>query len=312
MLSASSDLGVDAELSEPASHLRDRLSDVDLPLRCSTRDQVIEFSESLRMQGRERKVLQLLAEFLDSEAMSQRGIDVERLLGDAALLLSRHRSEGPHVVEAVGEFDHQHTEISGHGHEHLAHSGRLLGLPGVEPDPLELRDPIDDCRDVRSELRLNLREAQLGVFYRVMQKGGRQRDLVESDLSNDSCDGERVVDVALSARPGLSPVGVRGNAVRARHHLDWSLRVVPSIHGEDRREFARSEMLVVSAPWEDAIDGRHVSTPPGSPPAGRRAPRVHREQATPPRTPDRRRRPRVPPLTGRSLRPCRPSRAHHR
>src|SRR5207248_1737819 len=58
--------------------------------------------------------------------MAEGGVDVERLLGDLAGLLGRQVVERPHVVEAIGQLDHQHAQVARHRHQHLA---EVLGLP---------------------------------------------------------------------------------------------------------------------------------------------------------------------------------------
>ena len=72
-------------------------------------------------------------------------------LGDALLLPRRHRGDRAHVVEAVGQLDDEDPQVLGHGHQHLAHGGGLLGLLGVELDPVELGDAVDDGGHVAAE-----------------------------------------------------------------------------------------------------------------------------------------------------------------
>ena len=156
MLAAAGDLGLDAEFGEPGPHLGQRLGEVDVALGCPRADEVVEFGEALRVQRGERQVLQLLLQLLHPEAVRQRRVDVERLLGDALLLVDRHRGDGAHVVEAVGELDDEHPQVLGHRHEHLAHRGGLLLLARVEADPLELGDAVDDRRHLGPEVAVDV------------------------------------------------------------------------------------------------------------------------------------------------------------
>ena len=91
-------------------------------------DQVVEFGEALGMQRGERQVFELLLQLLHAEAVGQRRVDVEGLLGDPLLLLERHRGERAHVVQPVGELDDEDPQVLGHRHQHLAHRGGLLLL----------------------------------------------------------------------------------------------------------------------------------------------------------------------------------------
>ncbi len=65
----------------------------------------------------------------------ERGIDVQRLLGDAAARLRRHEVERAHVVQAVGELDQQHADVVGDGEQQLA---QVLGLLGFARHEVEL------------------------------------------------------------------------------------------------------------------------------------------------------------------------------
>ena len=105
---------------------------------------LLDLGVALGVEGGEGQVLELPLDLLDAEPVGQRGVDVEGLLGGAALLPLGHHRQGPHVVQAVGQLDDQHPPVVGHGHQHLAHGGRLLGLLGVELEPVELGHPVDD------------------------------------------------------------------------------------------------------------------------------------------------------------------------
>ncbi len=100
-------------------------------------------------------------------------VDVEGLLRGALLLPLRHGGDGPHVVQPVGQLDEQDPWVLGHGDEHLAHGRGLLGLLGVEADPLQLGDAVDDGRHRRAEVGLEVGEVDAGVLDRVVQQGGR-------------------------------------------------------------------------------------------------------------------------------------------
>ncbi len=83
--------------------------------------------------------------------MSQRRIDVEGLLSGPSLLPLRHHRDRPHVVEAVGQLDHEDAPVARHRDQHLADGGGLLSLLRVELEPVELGDPVDDPRHLGPE-----------------------------------------------------------------------------------------------------------------------------------------------------------------
>ena len=59
----------------------------------------------VRIEFPERKILELLAHLVHAHAGSERRVNVDRLLSDAAALLRRHVADGAHVVQPVGELD---------------------------------------------------------------------------------------------------------------------------------------------------------------------------------------------------------------
>ena len=77
--------------------------------------------------------------------------------------------QGAHVVESIGQFDDQDPKVLGHRHEHLAHAGRLLVLPGVEAQPVQFGDPVDDRRHLGAEVALQVLQVDPGVFDGVVE-----------------------------------------------------------------------------------------------------------------------------------------------
>ena len=166
----------------------------------------------------------------------------------------RHAGDRAHVVEPVGELDHQDPEVLGHCHQHLAHGGCLLRLARVELDPLELGDTVDQPRHLGAEVLLDVGQRDLGVLHRIVQQGRRQRHVVEPDVGHDRFHRQRVVDVALTARPGLRVVCLGSHVVGAIDDVDARLGMTSPVHGEQRCQLGRRRRLVVASPRENAID----------------------------------------------------------
>ena len=90
VLRPAGDLGVDAQLGQPVAHLLEHLGEVEVALGRPGGDHVVDLGVALRVQGGEGEVLELLLDVLHAEAVGQRRVDVERLLGGALLLPLRH------------------------------------------------------------------------------------------------------------------------------------------------------------------------------------------------------------------------------
>ncbi len=214
------DLRLDAGFGKARPHDGEDLGELDLAPRSAGRHHLGDLGETLWVQGLKGEVLELPLDLLDPEAMRQGGVDVAGLLGGTALLPLRHHRQGPHVVQPVRELDDEHPPVARHGDEHLAHRRGLLGLLGVETEPVELGDPVDDRRHGGAELLLDLGEGDPGVLDGVVQQRRGGADGVEAEIGDDRRDRDRVGDVRLTRKPVLALMGLGGISVGAPHELE--------------------------------------------------------------------------------------------
>ena len=202
-------------------------------------DHVVDLGVAARVQRGEGEVLELLLQVLHAEAVGQRRVDVDGLAGDALLLPVRQRGEGPHVVEPVGQLDDDDPQVAGHRHQHLAHRRGLLLLLGVELQPLELGDAVDQVGHRRAEVALDVGEGEPGVLDRVVQEGGGEGDVVEAEVGDDRGHRERVGDVGLTGLAALAAVGVVGDLVGPGDERRRRLGVPRPVHLEQRGDLDR-------------------------------------------------------------------------
>ena len=102
------------------------------------------------------------------------------------LLLLAEVLDRAHVVEPVGELDQDHADVLRHRHDHLAVVLGLGLLAALERDPRQLRDALDELRDLVAELGAELVELGLGVLDDVVQERRGDRLLVEVELARRS------------------------------------------------------------------------------------------------------------------------------
>ncbi len=86
----------------------------------------------VRLQVLEGEIFQLAADFAHAEAVRDGRIDFDGLAGDALAALGAEVAERPHIVQAVGQLDHDDADILHHGQQHLAEALRLAVLGGEE------------------------------------------------------------------------------------------------------------------------------------------------------------------------------------
>src|SRR5262249_28088627 len=92
------------------------------------RDFPLQREKRLRLKVAEGKILEFAPDEAHAEAMRYRRVNVERFAGDALLTRRLKEFERPHIVKAVGEFDHDDADIVDHRQEHLADVFSLAGL----------------------------------------------------------------------------------------------------------------------------------------------------------------------------------------
>ena len=112
--------------------------------------------------------------------------------------------------------------------------------------PLELGDAVDDRGDLGAEVALDVGEGDLGVLDRVVQQRGGERDLVETEVGDDPGDGQRVVDVALTAACASGAVRFGGRLVGAVDRGHRRLRVPAPVRREQRASARRPSRAVAA------------------------------------------------------------------
>ena len=171
-------------------------------------ERALEHAVALRVERAEAEVLELELHGVQAEPLGERGVDVERLARDGAAPLGRHRADGAHVVQAVGELDEDDAQVAHHREQHLAERFRLRLLAALELDLVELGDAVDDLRDVRPEARRELVLGDRRVFDDVVQDRRHDGVGVDAQLREDLGGGHRMGDVGLARLASLSAVGL--------------------------------------------------------------------------------------------------------
>ena len=193
-----------------------RLRDVALAIGAALGDHRLDLLVLARMQRLEREILELPLERVDAEAVRERRVDLERLLRLLDLLLLAEVLDRAHVVQPVRELDQDHADVLGHRDDHLAVVLRLRLLAALELDPRQLRDALDEPRDLVAELGAHVVDVRLRVLDDVVQERGRDRLLVEPELRADARDADGMLDERRAGAPLLALVRGGGERERAR------------------------------------------------------------------------------------------------
>ena len=243
------------------NHLPDEL----LALGVALRDEILDLGVQLRLQHRERKVFELGLHRLDAEPVSERRIDLERLLSLALGGVGSDEAPGARVVKSVGELDHQHADVFRHCDDHLAHGLCLRRLAVLHL--VEFGDAVDKHRDLFAELSGQLVERVVGVFDGVVQKRSGNRHRGNAEFCKNLCDRNRVGDVGLAAATFLAAVCPLSHGIGAFNHREVGFGPAAA-HGTDQlihrtrstsaREDARHQTPQRNAVLRTCFVARHV------------------------------------------------------
>ena len=136
-------------------------------------------------------------------------------------------------METIRELDQDDPDVLGHREEHLADVLGLLLFMAVGAELRELRDPVDELGDLRTEAFLDVGQAVLGVLGHVMEQGRLDGDGIDPELGQDLGRGDRVGRVWLTGRATLAGVRLDGEIERTVDRVRVGVGVVL---GEGRQE----------------------------------------------------------------------------
>jgi hypothetical protein len=164
----------------------------------------------------ERQVLQFVLHLVHADALGQRGVDLQRLAGDALALLDvADVVEGLHVVQAVGQLHQQDPNVLGHGEDELAEVLGVLGVVGLQLDARQLGDAVDQPRDLLAEEMLDLLEGCLGILDRIVEQRRDDGGAVQLHLGQDAGDLEGMAEIGVAGGPLLGAVGLHRKNIGA-------------------------------------------------------------------------------------------------
>ena len=211
VLGAAVDGRFDLVVRHQLLELRDQVPQVAFPSRCLLRHQIRDLRVDLGFDGLEGQVLQFPLHGVHAQPMGQRGEDVEGFRGDPDLFVGAEKTDGPHVVKTVREFDHQDPHLLGGGHDHLPDGFRLRGFPVGHL--VQFRDPVDHPGHLVGELLTQLLEGVLGVLDGVVQQSSDQHGFGHAQLCEDGGHRQRVGDVGITGLAFLPPVQLLRRAI---------------------------------------------------------------------------------------------------
>ena len=168
----------------------------------------------LRIELREGQRLQLGLHRVHADAFGERRVDLHRLARDPAAPLGvLHEMQRAHVVQPVGQLHQQHADVAADRQHQLAEILRLLGAVGLQLQPGQLGDAIDQPGDLAAEPRLDLRQLDRRILDHVVQQPGGDRGGIQPIARQDVGHRERMRDVGIAVVAALRAVRPLGQRI---------------------------------------------------------------------------------------------------
>ena len=164
-----------------------------------------------RVQVLEGQLLQLLGDAVHADGAGERRVDVQRLTRNPLPLLGLGDVvERAHVVQAVRQFDHQHTDVLGDGQDEAAQVLGLTRVIAVHLQAGELGDAFNQLRHLLAEAFGDVGAGGDRVLDHVMEHGGDNGGGVEPVVGQDARHLDRVGEVGIARGPELTAVHPHG------------------------------------------------------------------------------------------------------
>ena len=133
-------------------------------------------------------------------------------------------------METVRQLNEHDAHIADHRQKHLAQAFNL-GIAAVRRqachlgDADQLGDAIHQAGDLRPELLGQIRHFRRRVLDYVVQQRCGHRAGVQTQVSQDTRDGQGVLDVGFAGLASLTLVGSRGHVVGVPHQRNILWRI---------------------------------------------------------------------------------------
>ena len=180
----------------------------------------LQLEESLGLEIAEGEIFEFAADQAHAEAIGDGGVNIESLAGDALLAVGIEKFERAHIVEAVGELDHDDADVIDHGEQHFADVFGLASFGGEQIETADLGGAFDEAGDVGAEYFGDRGERNFGVFDDVVEQSGAERDDVELHVREEVRNFDGMREERLAGKAGLRFVLLGGEIVGAAEKVE--------------------------------------------------------------------------------------------
>ena len=168
----------------------------------------------------EREIFELRFDAIQTQPVGKGRKDVKRFAHNLILSRRRHRIEGAHVVESVGDFHQDDANVVAHGEENLLERLRLHRSAVAEDATAHFCHPFDNVRHLFAKEIGDIFAGIVGILHHIVQQsranGGRSHTHL---LTHHLRHGNGVEDVQFSTSASHTTVGSFRKVERFGDHL---------------------------------------------------------------------------------------------
>ena len=166
-----------------------------------------------------RQFLQLAVDFVQTQAVRNRAVNVQGLLRNAAPFGARHVAHSAHIMGTVGQLDEDDAHIARHGQQHFAKGLGLVFFTRGKAEFVQLGQSIDQFGHRRAKALYQFHLGHAAVFHGVVQERSHQGRRIEFPVSALGGHRYRVRNVRGAAAAQLAQMGLVGKTVGLAHLL---------------------------------------------------------------------------------------------
>ena len=159
---------------------------------------VLYLGISVRIEIVEGKVLKLLLYRHDTEAVSDRSVDIHSFKGGITLFVEGAVLESTHIMETVAELDYHNSDVLRHSKKYLADILSLLFLTAEYRDLAEFCNTVNEVSNVLTEALFKVVEGSVCILNNIVKERRTDSVCIHAEFKEDICYCQRMYDISLT------------------------------------------------------------------------------------------------------------------
>ncbi len=180
------------------------------PFLLSLTNSLLEKLIILRMESFENMIFKFGFEFIHTQTMGKRCVNIPGFQSNSPLSCIRHMFKRPHIMKTVSQFNQQHSNIFSNTQKHSAKIFSLLMLPAVKFNIGDLSNAFDKISDLTAEAFFYILLCIFSILDNVVQKSASQSYCIHTHFTKNQSSLIGMLKKWLSRFPFLPFMGLFG------------------------------------------------------------------------------------------------------